>query len=308
MEIISDKKLGKEPRGEEGQIPPELKRVMAIKIAEEAATLGGDTEEKEDKKPGWRSKATKVLIGLTVIALAMAVAPKSAKAGGRFLPTLLQEGARQGVTEGFQSAREQRQREQNREDELFRARLDVGRQAIQQQRDDRNQIRQLNVRQVEQEIQQINNRINTYEQAKAGAIQKLSEPKADTATIERQIRLCEGEIAKLEQKRASYIGAATGITPTQAPSQAPRGEYRPNPAPSPASQGDWRPMPPQTPPPPPQMRPNPGYPAPSPASQGDWRPMPPQTPPPPQMRPRSNGPVSPPSYSDEKPLPPLPDL
>jgi len=308
METIPDKKSEEEPQEKKGQIPPELERVMAIKIAEEKARLGGNTGEKKDNKPGWRSQAMKVLIGLTVLASVMAGIAKEAKAGEA--SEYVRQVINRGIDESFSTARDQRQRELNRGDELFRARLDVERQAIQQQRDDRNQVRQLSIEQVRQEIQQINNRISTYEQVKAGAIQKLSDPKADAAAIERQVRLCEGEITKLEQKRAAYLGAATGIAPAQAPSQAPEREYRPvHPASPSPPQGTFirrENMPPQTPPPP-QVRPSRGYSSPPPASRGEWRP-PPQTPPPPPMQPRQNRPVSPPLSYDGKPLPPLPDL
>jgi hypothetical protein len=290
MEIIPDKKLGAETPKGESRIPAELANAMD----NEAAVLGVGTMEKKDKKPGWSRKAGAVLLGITILASAMAGTAGEAKAEGfhfgRRAAEIVHQGFSQGINDTSNRGNQAFNAQLDAERQVFNARLELEKKAIQQQVDDRNQVRQLNIEQTKQEIQQINNRINTYEQAKAGAIQKLSEPKADTAAIERQIRLCESEITKLEQKRAVYLGAATGITPTQAPYQTPKGEYRPNPAPSPAPQGQWRPIPPQSPPSSPQMRPRPD------------RPLPPPVPP------QQNRPVSPPLSYDGKPLPPLPDL
>jgi|GEM_PF-3581418 len=289
MEIIPGKKLGGEMQEAERLAPVELAEVMD----KEKAAIGIEVSEKKDEKPGWRQKAGAILLGITILASAMAGMTKEANAREGFnfsrrAAESLQQGLNQGISEAFQADREQRQRMQNRQDQVFNAQLDMERQMIQQQINDRNQIRQMNVDQVRQEIQQINNRINTYEQVKTEAIRKLNDPKADKAGIQSQIRICESEIAKLEQKRAAYLGAATGIS--QTPPPAP--QMRPNPgyAPPPAPQGQWRPLPPQTPPPPPQIRPQTGRPLPPPVS------------------PNYNKPVSPPSYSNEAPLPPLPDL
>jgi hypothetical protein len=312
MEIISDKKLGAQTQEGEPKMPAELANAMS----NEAAVLGVGTAEKKDKKSSWPQKAGAVLLGITILASAMAGMAKEAKAGEGFnfsrrAAEIVHQGFNQSLSDASNRGNQAYNAQLDAERQVFNARLELEKKAIQQQVDDRNQVRQLNIEQTKQEIQQINNRINTYEQAKAGAIQKLSEPKADTAAIERQIRLCEGEITKLEQKRAVYLGAATGITPMQAPPQAPRGEYRPmSPSSTSPPQGTFirrENMPPQTPPPPPQMRPSPGYPASPPASRGEWRPLP-QTPPPPPMQPRQNRPVSPPLSYDGKPLPPLPDL
>jgi hypothetical protein len=304
MEKIPNKRLGAQtPEGK-----PRLPAELAVIMDNEAVSLGVETANKKGEKPNWRRKAGAVFLGITILASAMAGTAKEAKAGEGFnfsqrAAQEAQHGLNRYIDNLFQGSQEQRQREQNRRDQIFNAQLEIEKRAIQQQADDRNKIRELNIEQVRQEIQQINNRINTYEQVKVEAIRKINDPNA-----ERQIRLCEGEIAKLEKKREAYQRAATGISPAQAP----RREYKPmSPSSTSPPQGTFirrGNMPPQTPPPPPQMRPSPGYSASSPASRGEWRPMPPQTPPPPPMQPRQNRPVSPPLSYDGKPLPPLPDL
>jgi hypothetical protein len=267
MEKPKKEILGTEDLGAKAESSPHL--AEALKAEED--TLGLEAEE----MPGWKKKALMVLLGITVLASGMAGTTKEAKAQGfhfgQMAAQSMQQGLNMSINDLFQTGQERRQIERD----MINRQLNRADQAYQQELNARNQMRQLSIDQVRQEIRQIDNRINTYEQVKTEAIRKLGTPGADTATIRHQIAICEGEIGKLKRDKAAYLQAATGISP--APSS--------------------------------QMSPTPGY-APSPSPpEGQWRPAPSQTPAPsPQMRPRSGRTPPPPGYSDEKPLPPLPDL
>ncbi|MDP1845346.1 MAG: hypothetical protein Q8L09_01195 [Candidatus Moranbacteria bacterium] len=124
MERIPKEKL-EAPKIKSG-MPVELERALD----NESAALKVGSPEKEEKKPSWPQKARAVLLGITILASAMAGTAKEAKAGegfhfGQRAAQSAQQAIDQGINDFFRAGQEKRQRNQRMEEEAIRQRQNM---------------------------------------------------------------------------------------------------------------------------------------------------------------------------------------
>lgn len=168
MERIPKEKL-EAPKIKSG-MPVELERALD----NESAALKVGSSEKEGKKPSWPQKARAVLLGITILASAMAGTAKEAKAGegfhfGQRAAQSAQQAIDQGINDFFRAGQEKRQRNQRMEEEAIRQRQNM--QAEEMRRIQNMQAEQVRI--IQDQLRQIGqDELNAIRDFKDGKINK----------------------------------------------------------------------------------------------------------------------------------------